>query len=201
MTAADIQGTLEYLVPGFVALKVFYVVGLRTRRSDFGWTVLSIATAAGLNVLATRAGITDATERVIVATVFGVVVALIAGAAWVRIDRRVPRVKAAFDRQAWDATWSHEGWYQVWIRGGPIVLGAPLTVSESADTDDLDVYLGDPKWVDRGDGHRVPMTGVTGVWVAARDIELVQVLDPSYRAPAEAAQGQGEALGAEVHID
>jgi hypothetical protein len=186
VNATDIQATLEYLVPGFVALKVFYVVGLRTRRSDFGWTVLSIATAAALNALAAAAGITDAASRVIIATIVGVVIALVAGAVWRWITRRYVQVKAWFDRQAWDAIWSRPVWVQVWVRDGPIILGAPTVVSESAETDDQDVYLSKPSWIDRVSGERQEVTGVVGIWVSARDIQLVQVLDPNYRPPSKA---------------
>ncbi len=184
MNALDIQATIEYLVPGFVALKVFYLVGLRTRRSDFGWTILSIATAAGLNALATAAGVTDTTARVVWSTTVGVVIALVAGALWRYVARRFVNVKASFDRQAWDATWSRPAWVQVWIRDGPIILGAATVVSESAETDDQDVYLSQPSWVDRETGEREPVTGVVGTWVAARDIQLIQVLDPDYQPPA-----------------
>jgi hypothetical protein len=181
VNAADIQRTLEYLVPGFIALKVFYVVGLRTRRSDLGWTVLSIATAAALNALATVVGITDASWRVIAATIVGILIALIAGAVWRRLARRLVGVKASFDRQAWDALWSKPVWVQVWVRDGPIILGAPTVVSQSAETDDQDVLLSEPSWVDRATGERQKVAGVDGIWVSARDIQLVQVLDAGYR--------------------
>lgn len=192
MGTTDIQTTLEYLVPGFVALKVFYVVGLRTRRSDLGWTVLSIATAAGLNALATVAGITDASWRVIAATIVGVVIALVTGATWQLLLRRrggrlpsfAQNVKKSFDRQAWDAVWFRQAWVQVWVRDGPIILGAATNVSESVDTDDQDVYLGAPSWVDRVTGEREKLVNVVGIWVSARDIQLVQVLDPDYRGDA-----------------
>jgi hypothetical protein len=190
VNAIDVRTTLEYLVPGFIALKLFYVVGLRTRRSDLGWTVLSVAAAAALNALVTVAGISDAAWRVIVATVVGVSLALIAGVIWRWLAVRFPDVKASFDRQAWDAVWAQPAWVQVWIRDGPIVLGAATTVSESAETDDQDLYLSGPSWVDRVTGARTPVTNVVGIWVPARNIQLIQVLDPTYRPPA--AGGHGE---------
>ena len=64
----------------------------------------------------------------------------------------------------------------VWLRDGPTILGTPRTVAESVDTDDLDVYLLNPWWVDP-DGSRREVTGVLGIWVAARDIRFIQVLD------------------------
>jgi hypothetical protein len=198
VNAAEVQATLEYLVPGFIALKVFYVVGLRTRRSDLGWTTLSIATAAALNAAATVAGVSDPSWRVVIATVVGVVIALAAGIAWRWVARRYPGVKASFDRQAWDAVWARPAWVQVWVRDGPIILGAATVVSESAETDEQDVYLSVPSWVDRGDGHRDRVTGVEGIWVSGRDIQFIQVLDRNYRAAAGSATAQGTANDATI---
>ena len=183
MNAADIQATLEFLVPGFIALKVFYVFGLRTRRSDFGWTVFSIAGAAILNAFVVRLGITDPSAKVLAATVVGVVAALAGAVIWRYFAARFASARAWFDRQAWDATWSRPAWVQVWVRDGPIILGAPSVVSESAETDDHDVYLAQPSWVDRETGDRQQVTGVIGMWVSARDIQMIQVLDPDYRPP------------------
>lgn len=189
MTAIDVQATLEYLIPGFLALKVFYLGGRRTRRSDFEWTVLSIAAAAVLNGLVGVVGSPWSSYRVLVSTVVGVVIALLASLAWRWVTGRFPGVRAAFDRQAWDALWGQRAWVQVWMRGGPIILGVPRVASESAETDEHDVYLVSPSWVDRESGARTPVVGVIGIWVAARDIELVQVLDPNPPAVAIADEG------------
>lgn len=37
--------TLTYVAPGFVALKIFYLFGLRSRRSDLEWTIWSLVTS------------------------------------------------------------------------------------------------------------------------------------------------------------
>jgi hypothetical protein len=192
--AAEAEATIAYLVPGFVALKIFYVVGLRTRRSDLGWTVLSVAAAAGLNAAVVYVtGVSDYSWRAVDATALGVVAAVFAGGGWRWLRGRYPTIKSAFDRQAWDAIWSRPAWVQVWVRDGPIVLGAPRVVAESAETDDLDVYLVNPSWVDRSTGERKKVVGVVGIWVAARNVQLIQVLDPDFRAPAAAAAGTGAA--------
>lgn len=177
MKADDIQATLEYLVPGFVALKVFYVLGLRTRRSDFGWTVLSIATAAFLNFAATNYwGITDPDYRVIDATVLGIGVALVAGLMWRFV---APTWGHLFDRQAWDAAFVRPHWVAVWVKDGPIVLGWPKTVSESAEADDQDVYLVEPTFLDRGTNAETQIPTIRGIWISASEIQLIQV----YRGP------------------
>jgi hypothetical protein len=174
MSAADAQATLEYLVPGFVALKVFYVLGLRTRRSDLEWSILSVAAAALLNAAtSTWLGVSDVTSRALVATLVGVGIALVGAWGWRRV---APRWGHYFERQAWDAAFARGGWVEVWIKDGPIVLGAVKTVSESAEADDQDVYLVEPSFVDRTTNAETRLPTVRGVWIAAASIELVEVM-------------------------
>jgi hypothetical protein len=173
VSAEDIKATLEYLVPGFVALKVFYVAGLRTRRSDLGWTTLSVASAAVLNAWTTWLGVTDVSWRVVSATGIGIVVAVIAAGIWRAIRRPL---KHLFDRQAWDALFARPSWMQVWLKDGTIILGAPRVFSESAETDSQDIYLQDVSWVDASNGERTPIDGVEGMWVAAVEIRFIQLL-------------------------
>ena len=178
VTAAEAQATLEYLVPGFLALKLFYLLGLRTRRSDLAWTVLSVAAAAGLNGVATNIlGVGEPGWRAIDATAIGLLTAIAAAALWRPASRRFPRLRIFVDRQAWDRIYLRPTWVQVWLRDGPIILGAPTVFSESADTDEHDVFLVRPEWVEPVAGTRSPMDRVDGVWVAARDIKLIQVLE------------------------
>ena len=42
ISAEQVADTLRLLVPGFVALKVFYWFGLRTKRADWEWTLWAI---------------------------------------------------------------------------------------------------------------------------------------------------------------
>jgi uncharacterized protein DUF6338 len=182
VSAPDIEATIRYLVPGFIALKVFYLFGLRTRRSDFGWTVLSIATAAILDSIVGLLGVQGRAERLLVATGLGVLLAVLAGLLWQEISSRSD-VAMWFARQAWDKAFARPGWRQVWIEDGPIVLGAPTLVSESAETDDQDVYLEKPQWVDRTTGERTPVDNVAGMWIPASRIELIQVLDLTAQEP------------------
>jgi hypothetical protein len=175
VTAADVQATVEYLVPGFIGLKLFYVAGLRTRRSDFGWTVLSIAASAILNwAVTTYLAVADPGSRVVVATVVGVLAALVGAFVWRRY--LAPRWRHLFDRQVWDDVFDRARWVQIWIKDGPIVIGAPRRVSESADTDDQDLYVRNPSWVDKTSGERTPLRDVHGFWIAASEIRFMQFL-------------------------
>jgi hypothetical protein len=188
VSAGDAQATLAYLVPGFLALKLFYVVGLRTRRSDLSWTVLSVAAAAGLNGIVALTGVTDPSWRVAYATLLGLLAALVAGAVWrpIRDSTLGRRVKVSFDRQAWDALWGEPAWVQVWVRDGPVVFGAARVAADSVETDNLDIFVSSPSWVDRVTGDRTPATGTAGIWIAAADIQLIQLLAET-DAPAQTA--------------
>lgn len=176
MSADEIKATLAYLVPGFVALKVFYVLGLRTRRTDFDWTILSIATAAVLNYAIAMFGVTDPLAQSIDALGVGIVVAAVGAWVWRRFAAH--RWGRLFERQAWDAAFDGSSFASVWIKDGPVVLGWPKTVSESAEADDQDLLVTQPAWVDRSTGAEHPMTGAHAVWIPASQIEFVQLLDP-----------------------
>lgn len=186
MSAADVQATVEYLVPGFIGLKVFYVAGLRTRRSDFAWTVLSVAASAVLNfAVTTYGGVTDPSYRAADATVLGVAVALLAAFVWQRY--LAPRWRHLFDRQVWDDLFDRPRWAQMWIKDGPIILGAPSRVSESADADEQDICVRNPSWVDPASGARTPLRDVFGIWVPANEISYMQLL----RAPDDPVWSDG----------
>ena len=51
VTAPQVVDTLRLLVPGFVLLKAFYIVGLRTKRSDAQWVIWSILAAVPVNAV------------------------------------------------------------------------------------------------------------------------------------------------------
>jgi len=51
-------------------------------------------------------------------------------------------------------------------------------VSESAETDEHDVYIEKPAWVDLESGTAIPLDGVSGVWIPAREIQMVHGFEP-----------------------
>lgn len=53
ITADQVVDTLRLLIPGFVALKVFYVFGQRTKRADWEWTLWSVLLSAPIAGAAT----------------------------------------------------------------------------------------------------------------------------------------------------
>ena len=175
MSLAEVRGALEYVVPGFVALKIFYVLALRTRRSDFEWTLLSVAVAALLNFpIEHRFGVSDPSYRAVDATIIGAVTAVALSTIWRAWGDQ--RWGHYFRRQAWDQAFSRGRWVAVWLKDGPIVLGWTKTVAESADTDDPDLYLVETSLVDRATNEETSLPTVRGMWIASSEIQLIQVL-------------------------
>ena len=90
-----------------------------------------------------------------------------------------------FAPRAWDRVLlPRSRWIQVRLRDGVTVRGRTRTVAESADTNDLDLYLTECEWVYR-DGTRRAMTGVEGLLVPRVEITRLQVL--AEKAKAESA--------------
>ena len=67
-------------------------------------------------------------------------------------------------------------WVLVWTTQGKTIRGWVKNYSLSAESDNVDVLLGDPVWIEGED--EVPMTGVDGVLIPEASIELIQVMTP-----------------------
>lgn len=178
MSADDIGSIIRDLLPGFVALKVFYWFGIQSRRSDLEWTVWSILVAVAINAFVDRLiSETDPTLRLLITLVAAVGIGWIAAKVWRDVARRNPLLRAIASRRAWDMALSPASstpYISVWTTGGRAVYGWPESVASSADVDDVDLIIRDPEWVD-DDGVKHPMDGVEGVLIPGSAIELVQI--------------------------
>ena len=179
ISATDAEATLKFLVPGFLALKVFYSWGLSWRRTDFEWTVWSLLVSALLAVFMNRLSLNDDQRfllSIAAALGFGLVLVLV-WQAWRLVS---PKAGVSLRAQAWDFVFDRPMWVQLRLVDGAVVFGFVAIVSQSAQTDDVDLYLSEPAWVDAETGNRTPM-GVEGVLIARSQISLVQVLatDPA----------------------
>jgi Family of unknown function (DUF6338) len=63
LTAEQVVTAISFLIPGFIALKILYFFGFRSRRSDLEWAVWSLLGSAAIAPLtaaiATAAGVTE----------------------------------------------------------------------------------------------------------------------------------------------
>lgn len=185
ITPEQIEATLRYLVPGFLAVKLFYRFGLQGRRSDLELTLWSVLAAGSINTVLGRFPSLEPDARLLVALVVGGVGGVVLGLGWRALVDRQPQLKAGASRRAWDVVLTvgkrdAAPWVQVWTTDGYVIRGWPRTIGLDADTDAPDLYLRDPAWIDATSNETppTPMTGVDGVLVAESKIAFVQVMAP-----------------------
>ncbi len=177
--ASDVDQTLRYLIPGFVALKVFYQFGLQGRRTDLELTLWSLLAAAVVNTVLDRlAAFPDPDARLLVALTVAVVGGWVGARAWNALADRNLRLRTGSSRRAWDVVLYRKDtpWIQVWTSDGRVIHGWPEIVALSAEADVLDLYLRQPSWVEPQTQERTEMTGVSGVIVPETSIVQIQIL-------------------------
>jgi hypothetical protein len=173
ISAADVEATLRYLVPGFVALKVFSVLGLKTKRTDLELTLWSLLAAVLIDAGVSKLNPTDQDQRLVAALSIAMGTGVVLSVAW-HFLKASSWLRAQSSPQAWDWAFSVSQWINVWTSSGKIVFGSAEVVASSAETDQLDLYIQDPYWLE--DGHRKPMDNVAGLWISESEIQMIQVL-------------------------
>jgi hypothetical protein len=192
--------TLVLVLPGFVALKIFYLGGIRTRRSDiewFIWSLLASVPLAALSVLVRDglsrmfpeelawtglgAGTADTPriglDALFVAIQFGLAFAVGGGlvALWRRaIVRRWPSLQSGARLQAWDTALGTGGWVTVFTKEGRAVFGYLGEIADSAQTDRLDLFVKCPAWYDIGSGELTSLEPAQGIYIAHDEVAYIQ---------------------------
>jgi hypothetical protein len=192
ITASEAAETLRLLVPGFVALTVFYWLGLRTKRTDLEWTLWSLLAAAVIDALIDPLvhllpGLAHV-PRLLIGLTLGVVVGLLLAVAWHLLIGRVPTLRVRASRMAWDAILPKPHWVQVWTTDGKTVSGKVALLADPVETDELDLYLTEPAWIDASN-KPVEMAGVEGFLIARSSIAYIQVFAPDATTVDDAAHG------------
>ena len=181
ISAADVAATLEYLVPGFVAVKLFYWRGLQGRRTDLELTLWSVLVAAGINAALDRMELgIDADARLLVSVALATLLGWGAAAGLDALRRYNPDLVAATSRRAWDVAFYSDReakWIQIWTTEGHIIHGWYRTVALDAEADALDILMREPSWVSPTTNERTAMTGVSQVLIPETVIEAVQFLE------------------------
>jgi hypothetical protein len=185
VSAQQVADTLALLVPGFVLVKVFYVFGLQTKRSDAQWVIWSILASAPIAAFTSLvtgglgAGVTLAVSLLLAVT-GGVLLSV----AWTRMAAQWPRLLAKQLIRSWDVVLSpKQRWLQLELADGRVLVGQQKYLATSVDTDDLDLYLVNVRQPDNGKLEAI--AGVDGVLVQRKDIRLIAVLKdrPQTHAP------------------
>lgn len=175
VSAGEVADTIKLLAPGFVALKIFYQFGLRTRRTDLEWTLWSVL--AAFVIAPVGPWLTEQLDRDIepiwLALVVGAVLGIALSMGWIALVRVWPGARLYVSRMAWDAVLPNSRWIQVWTSDGRTVSGAVRNIADPAETDELDLYVEQPAWVDDA-GNVTDMTGIEGLLIARDKIEYIQ---------------------------
>lgn len=176
---------LRVIIPGFLALRVFYWFGLKTQRTDLELILWSLVLSLPLYAFALRALPNDDVGTVIMASVSGVAVGIARTLAWRSLVRRRPEYRDYMLATAWDSVLSRPegGWFQVRTTDGVIYLGWNRIAADSAQTADLDLYLLEPQYIDSA-GNPQPITGAEGVLIPRSGVTSIIRFAPD--APAEA---------------
>jgi Family of unknown function (DUF6338) len=175
ISAADVASTLRYLVPGFIALRVFYWFGLKNRRSDLELTIWSLAAALLVDRVVSLANPANDDQRLGLALGGAVLLGALASAIWRLVAKRWPRWSIEASATAWDAVLVGGLWVNVWTEWGDVIFGTPRDVALSAETDTLDLYLEEPQWVE-ADGTRTPKPETAGLLIARDKIRMIEIL-------------------------
>lgn len=175
ITAQQVTDTLALLIPGFLALKLFYVFGLQTKRSDVEWALWSILFSAPIAGLASIVAAAGVHNNLVVSLVLAAITGGVLIIAWRIVARIWPTLNAKEQIRAWDVVFGGDDapWLQVEMADGRVFVGQPKYVASSVDTDALDLYLVDPR---QSDGTKLtPIPGIDGLLIARSDVNLIAV--------------------------
>lgn len=175
VTAAQVADTLALAIPGFVLMKVFYLLGFQTKRSDAQWVIWSILATAPLVGL-TNALLRGGSDwRVFPLELF---IALAAGGSlavmWRGLARLAPSLQGEMTIGAWDNVVATRRWLLVELKDGRRFKGWPKYVARSVDTDDVDLFIADPAVV-VGDTY-IALDSVEGILLKRSDITMITAL-------------------------
>ena len=176
ISADDVVATLRFLVPGFVALRVFYWLALRTKRTDLELTLWSLLAAAVIDALAGLLNPGEGLVRLIIALAIAVALGAFTSAAWLAASERWPTLLEDASPTAWEGVLGRPHWVQVWNTKDEVIFGYVSVLGLAAETDDPDLYLQEPEWVNPGTGVRTPIAGTEGMIIKRSDIRMIQVL-------------------------
>ena len=96
--------------------------------------------------------------------------------AWLAASERWPTLLEDASPTAWEGVLGRPNWVQVWNTKDEVIFGYVSVLGLAAETDDPDLYLEEPEWVNPGTGVRTPIGGTEGMIIKRSDIRMIQVL-------------------------
>lgn len=183
VTAGQVADSLSLLIPGFVLMKVFYLFGFQSKRSDAQWVIWSILATAPILGLATALIGSRSWLLLPVAITIGVIGGGVLSFLWRRFAPAGVRSEVLI--RAWDNVLGGSSrWVHVELKDGRIFRGWQLYAAKSVETDDLDLYLREPVVV--VNDEYVALPDVEGLLLERSEIVLIAVLDHDDPAPGAA---------------
>lgn len=175
----DAAATLRVVVPGFLALRVFYWRGLRTQRTDLELVLWSLVLSVPLYWAALLVRPEDDTLTLAAAALWAVLAGEIGAQAWRLVVHLWPWWREYMVATAWDGVLARPegGWLQVRTADGTMYQGWARLVADSGQTSDLDLYLWEPAYVN-DDQTVAPIGGVEGVLIPRSSIRSVMRFTP-----------------------
>ena len=178
VSADDVVATLRFLVPGFVALRVFSWLGLKAKRTDLELILWSLLGAAAIDAVASLFNPGDGTVRLMLAIAIAVALGGFGSAAWILAGKRWPTLVQEASPTAWEGVLGTPNWVHVWTTSGEVIVGRVRILGLAAETEDPDLYLMEVEWVDPKTRERTPIEGTEGMIIKRSDIRLIEVLTP-----------------------
>jgi Family of unknown function (DUF6338) len=178
ISSSDALDTIQFLIPGFVLMKVFYFFGLRTQRSDAQWVLWSILATVPVAAIVKALMPIYAGPELPMSLAIAVAVGATLSAGWWLLARWQPEL--AFDAwtRAWDIVFGSRRWIQVETVDHQVFSGRSRFAARSVETDDLDLYLKEPRVVDTLAGTESELPGVDGILIARSQIAHIAVFTP-----------------------
>jgi hypothetical protein len=191
VTSEQALAILRFTVPGFVFLKLLYIISLRTNRTDLEWATWSLAASVPIGAAAAFLYPTNDYGRDLVAVGIAMLGGLALGFGWLLFTQRFPRARESLSSTAWDAILSQSYWVEVETLKGGRWMGQLAVTAESGATAKPDLYLRKPAefvdedFVDRDD--------LDGFWIAANQVASIKVYAREDEAdPKEAQDAKAE---------
>jgi hypothetical protein len=178
VTVSQVADTLQLLVPGFVMMKTFYLLGLKTKRSDAEWAIWSLLAAVPVNALVHYIRPHSDALNFVLALVAGLLGGVVLTGAWKAAAHLWPKLAAQASIRAWDVIFSRPTaqWLQLELHDGRTLSGYAAYPARSVETDDLDLYLREPNLVVNEEYQQMP--GVEGLLIARSEISTIAVIEP-----------------------
>ncbi len=185
---AEAAATLQAVVPGFIALRVFYWIAYPTKRTDLElvlWSLLWSVPLWGVAAWFVHPPADNSIPGWTIATAWAIAAGggAIAAGVWRMLAKRWESLRLQASSTVWDSivTPPRGGYLQVEMLDGTRILGWIGSAAYSVQAEDPDVYIREPAYLDSND-REIDLPRVDGILIArsnvARLIRFIPAVPP-----------------------